>query len=579
MNSIRMSALFATMLIPAMVSACVKPAPTPDPGPGPKPQIETPAILSVSLPVYPQAQITIDDSLSAVDIVLPYGSKLGRTQVEYVLTDSTTADPASGSVQDLSQPFKVFLTGKSGAARKYVFNTTLAKSNLTAFKWMTINDYYIQGSKSGSEISFTLPYGADLSSLSISVASDNVLSFEPDITTKADLSSPLTVKVIAEDGVTFKEYTLKADKFPEETESVRGVYLPSPTHTSSFLSYDSVCKSLDLLQELNFNCLFVGCWDKAKVAWDSEVLLANTNYQSISAGNMYRNYSGGSGDALADIISEAHKRNIKVILWFEYGFMHRVGGVDFTDPILAKHPGWIGFGSDGNYSNYNGTDFYLNAYDPQVQQFMLDLILEAVRLYPELDGVQGDDRLPASPRNSGYNESTKALYLAQTGREAPSDCNDAEWVKWRLDILNAFAVRMHDEVKALNSKCLVCFAPNKYPWAEGTLMQCWPQWVKDGAVDLLTVQCYVTANYENDVNSQAALMKENSDRMLFQPAMILKNGSALLPVELLSEELCHNRRVGTLGEAQFWFEGLNESEQARKLFKLFYSTPVAFPDL
>ena len=314
MNSIRMSALFATMLIPAMMSACVKPAPTPDPGPGPKPQIETPAILSVSLPVYPQAQITIDDSLSAVDIVLPYGSKLGRTQVEYVLTDSTTADPASGSVQDLSQPFKVFLTGKSGAARKYVFNTTLAKSNLTAFKWMTINDYYIQGSKSGSEISFTLPYGADLSSLSISVASDNILSFEPDITTKADLSSPLTVKVIAEDGVTFKEYTLKADKFPEETETVRAVYLPSPTHTSSFLSYDSVCKSLDLLQELNFNCLFVGCWDKAKVAWDSEVLLANTNYQSISAGNMYRNYTGGSGDALAGIISEAPQRNIKVIL-------------------------------------------------------------------------------------------------------------------------------------------------------------------------------------------------------------------------------------------------------------------------
>ena len=95
MNSIRMSALFAIMLIPAMMSACVKPAPTPDPGPGPKPQIETPAILSVSLPVYPQAQITIDDSLSAVDIVLPYGSKLGRTQVEYVLTDSTTADQDS----------------------------------------------------------------------------------------------------------------------------------------------------------------------------------------------------------------------------------------------------------------------------------------------------------------------------------------------------------------------------------------------------------------------------------------------------------------------------------------------------
>ena len=271
-----MNTLTAALLAWLVLPSCVKPSPKPTPEP--EPEKITPAILSVSLPVYPQAEITINDEESMVDIVLPYDSKLGRTQVEYTLSDSTVADPVSGTVQDLSKSFKVFLTAKSGAARKYVFNTSLGKSNLTGFKWMSVNDYLVRGVKQGNEISFTLPHGSDLSCLSFTVPSDNVLSFEPDITKPVDLTKPLKVKVIAEDGVTFDEYTLSASTFAKEEASVRAIYLPSPSHTSSFLSYNSVCKSLDLLEELNFNCLFVGCWDKSKCAWNSEVLLANTNY-------------------------------------------------------------------------------------------------------------------------------------------------------------------------------------------------------------------------------------------------------------------------------------------------------------
>lgn len=576
--------MFIFSFIPAalLLFSCVGTKPDVDPQPGPDVDTTavkiTPEILSVSLPVYPTATFSIDDVLSTVDIVLPYGSILGRTAVEYTLSEKTTADPVSGTVQDLSKSFRVFLTAEDGTARKYTFNTTVGKSNKTGFKWVSVNDYLVEGKKSGKEISFKLPYGAKLENLSFSVPSDNILSFEPDITSGVDVREPLKVKFIAEDGVTFDEYTFNVTTYPKEEYSVRGIYLPSPTHTQSFMSYKSLCESLDLLQKLNFNCLFVGCWDKTKVAWDSEVLMANTNYQSASAGNMYRNYTGGSGDAVADMISEAHKRGIKVVLWFEYGFMHRVGTVDFKDPLLAKHPGWIGFNSEGGYCNYNGTDYYLNAYDPAVQQFMLDLICEAVNRYSELDGVQGDDRLPASPRNSGYNEFTKMQYKAETGKEAPSNYEDSDWVAWRLSVLNGFAVKMYNAVKAIRKDCLVCFAPNKYPWAEGTLMQCWPQWVKDGAVDLLTVQCYVTANYERDVDSQIELMKKYSDRMVFQPAMILKNGSAILPSQLISDELCHNRELGTLGESQFWFDGLYE-EAPRKMFELFYNYPVAFPDL
>lgn len=576
-----MSNIISTVLVVLMTAMCrpvaPEPTPTPEPTPVPTPVKIVPAILEVSLPEYPTAVTSIDDKASTVSLTLPYGSKLGPSVIEFKLTDKTVSNPASGSKVDLSSAFNVFLTAEDGSARKYRVNSSVAPSNRTSFKWMTVSGYLVKGVKQGTSISFALPYGTDLKNLKIEVPSDNVLSFDPDITVKADLSAPVKVKVCAEDGITFDEYTLSATVYPKD-KGIRGIYLPSPSHTASFITYENLCKSMDLLKELNFNCIFVGAWDASRTAWPSEVLLKNSTYTSVEQGNMYSKYTGGSGDAVADMISEGHKRGIKVVLWYEYGFMHKVGGVNLNDPVLARHPDWIGIGSDGKYCNYNGTDFYLNAYNPEVRKFMLDLILESVRRYPDLDGVQGDDRLPAMPANSGYDEATKALYFQQTGKQAPTNYAESNWFSWRLAILNRFAVEFHDAVKAVRPGCWVCFAPNKYPWAEGTLMQCWPQWVKDGAVDLLTVQSYVVPNYENDVKSQVDLMKQTSSKFVYQPAMILKNGAAILTPQLISDQLSYNRKVGTLCESQFWFDGLWEPE-VQAIFKLFYSYPADFPEL
>ena len=48
----------------------------------------------------------------------------------------------------------------------------------------------------------------------------------------------------------------------------------------------------------------------------------------------------------------------------------------------------------------------MNAFNPEVQQFMLDLIQALLTSYPEIDGVQGDDRMPALPSISGYDDYT-----------------------------------------------------------------------------------------------------------------------------------------------------------------------------
>ena len=534
------------------------------------------AIRSITFAEWPEATVQIDNDAHTVSIILPHGSKAGKSVVDIQLDKGITSVPASGETTDLATLKAIYLSDAKGSAMRYAVTVSVRASSSTAFSSMCETRYLVKAWPSGNKLSFRLPFGADLQHLSFEADTPEALRFAPSIS-DIDLSSPREVSVIAADGETTRKITLEASLYPKDT-GVRGVYLPSPSHTGSFLSYSEVCKSLDLLASLNFNCLFVCAWAASKTAWNSDVLKENSTWPTRAAGNMYASYTGGSGDAVRDIIEAAHARGIKVILWFEYGFMHGIGGVNKSDPVLAKHPSWMGIRDDGSACHYNDTDYYLNGYDPDVQKFMLDLMKEAVTRYPDVDGIQGDDRLPAMPRNSGYDEATQARYLAATGKAAPADYNNADWVRWRLDVLNGFAAKMHTELKALKPSLIVCFAPNKYPWCENVLMQDWPGWIADGSVDLLTVQCYVIARYEEDASATLDIVREKTDAPLFNPAMILKNGDAILPVDKIAAQLQYNRQIGTFGESQFWFDGLKIPE-VQEIFKAYYSYPVPFPNL
>lgn len=533
-------------------------------------------ITSLSLAEYPGVIAEIDNPSKTIYITLPYGAKPGKATLVYETTEGVAGSPESGTQVDVSKDVNIFLKDSEGNAVKYTLKVTVGKSSNANLRKITNREYLVEGKVSADEVTFTFPYGAEISALTFDVELSADASSSPDLSDPMDLSSPKTLTVTAQDGVTVKEYTLKADFAPQEV-AVRGVYLPAPHHSSSFSTYENARKSIDLMDELNFNCLFVCVWANSKIAWDSEVLMANSTYSNASQANMYAGYTGGTGDALKDIIELAHAKDIKVIFWFEYGFMHKIGGVDYNDPILAKHPEWIGTGNDGKPSNYNNNDFYLNSYDPEVQEFMLSLMEEALEKYPEVDGIQGDDRLPAMPRNSGYDEKTKAAYLADKGVEPPADYENPEWVRWRLDNLNAFARTMYSRLKARKSDLCVCFAPNKYPWCEGVLMQEWPAWIKDGVVDLLTVQFYVLPTYETDVTAALGYVSANSERNLLNPAMILKNGSKIMDKDVLIEQLQFNRKNGTNGEAQFWFDGLY-TDYVQEVFRKFYPGKAKFPE-
>jgi uncharacterized lipoprotein YddW (UPF0748 family) len=379
---------------------------------------------------------------------------------------------------------------------------------------------------------------------------------------------------------------VKDEKAPEQ---VRGVWVPDPQYTDVMKTYDNIRHFVATLDSLNFNAIFMVSYALNKTLYPSEVLLRNSNYAHIDSTSLLSPYMGNyndgnaspTGDPVRDLIDEAHKRNIKVIFWYEFGFMADIKlATPENNPVLAKNPHWVGIGNDGLPASYNNHDYYFNAFDPDVQQFVHDIVMEGISLYPDVDGVQGDDRLPAMCINSGYDAVTLSLYQ-QTfpGKTPPSDFRDSTWVRWRLDRLNAFGERLYKSVKDVQPNTMVSFAPNPYPWCMENLMQEWPQWVSGGICDLLAVQVYRrdSVSYRNTlVQAQSYFNPPAEKRTLFVPGVLLMVSAEISDPEMLRKQVLMNRELNTDGEIFFYNEGL-KSPAVREVFRELYKQKADFP--
>ena len=368
-------------------------------------------------------------------------------------------------------------------------------------------------------------------------------------------------------------------------QGIRGVWVRAPRFTPVLHSYQGVKDFVKTLDELNMNSIFLVSYAETKTIYRSDVLMHYSTYktqeESYLLSGYSKQYQSPTNDPVRDLIDEAHKHDIKVFFWFEYGFMGEGRPISPNNPLLAKNPHWLGIDNQQHPANYNQHDYYFNAYNPAVQNFLIELIEEALMLYPDLDGIQGDDRFPAMPRNSGYDTYTVSLYQSQhQGNNPPVDYNNSEWVHWRLDILNTFAKRLYKRIKAKSPNVMISFAPNPYPWCEENLMQEWPRWCKEKVCDLLAVQCYrysVDA-YRATVSEVLKYIHQNNPNQLFAPGMILMEGSnSKMSPELLQKQLRINRELGINSEIYFYNKGI-DNPSVRKVLKQTYYQKIKFPE-
>jgi uncharacterized lipoprotein YddW (UPF0748 family) len=284
-------------------------------------------------------------------------------------------------------------------------------------------------------------------------------------------------------------------------------------------------------------------------------------------------YSGR--DPLRELIDAAHAKDIKVFAWFEYGFAAFNGS---PGPILTAKPEWGAIDSNGNQVVKNGF-YWLNSLHPEVQDFMTNLVLEVVTNYPDIDGIQGDDRLPAMPSEAGYDDYTKELYAAQhNGAMPPTDTKDGFWIQWRADILSEYAKDLYNKVKAINPECLVAMSPSPMNFGLSEYLQDYPTWVNDGYCDIVSPQVYRRDSqgfgvYRSLLNDQYRRINA-SKRNTFYPGILSYLGRYVPSEDFMVAMIRENRSRGINGEVHFFYNTLLVRD---KVLKALYAGPAIFP--
>ena len=312
-------------------------------------------------------------------------------------------------------------------------------------------------------------------------------------------------------------------------------------------------EAVEEIKAYGFNSVFVVCWNRGYTLYPSAVMEKEFGI-AIDPKHAGR-------DPLQEVIDAANKHGLKTYAWFEFGFSSSYEEAD-GGHILRKNPHWAAIDTAGQIVSKNGFQ-WMNAFDPEVQQFMLSLLKEVVENY-ELDGIQGDDRLPALPSMAGYEPYTLKLYKDNhPGADPPRDIFEPDWIDWRADILNQFMKQLHQEVKSLNPEIEISVSPSIYPWSKEQYLQDWPTWVEEGWVDMVVPQIYRYnfESYQAELGKILGQQLDSSNWHKLYPGILLRVGDYYAQDSLLELFVRENRKQGLEGEVFFYYEGLSKRKE------------------
>ena len=210
------------------------------------------------------------------------------------------------------------------------------------------------------------------------------------------------------------------------------------------------------LRAVGLNTVYMDAWRNGFTYFPSSTLQAVTG--SAKAPEI------GTRDLFGDTLIQSHRNGMSQFAWLQYGFASEfTNGTNTTANNLSsymKTRGWLLKDSAGNIANSTQKFAWMNPLVPEVRKLIIDMSVEMVKKY-DLDGVQFDDRL-AWPTQSGFDDYTRNVYLAETGRALPASGTDALFTRWRADKITAFGQEFSSAIRAANPNVLVAAAPGGY---------------------------------------------------------------------------------------------------------------------
>jgi uncharacterized lipoprotein YddW (UPF0748 family) len=336
-----------------------------------------------------------------------------------------------------------------------------------------------------------------------------------------------------------------------KTAPIRGTWVTNVA-SDVLKSKQNIIDAIKLCKKNGLNNIYVVVWNNGVTMYPSKLV---ESYIGIKQSKIY-----GNRDPIKEIIEEGHKAGIKVHAWFEFGFAYNYGDSNCLWQI--RYPHWVGRDVKGNHLQKNNF-FWWNALHPEVQDFMKKLVLEVVENY-DVDGVQGDDRLPAMPAEGGYDEYTKKLYASENNEaQPPSNSKDSVWLQWRADKLSAFCKSLYEDVKKAKRNCIVSWAPSIYPWCKEQYLQDWPKWLSGGYADYVIPQLYryKIEDYEKILKELNAQVPKKYKQKVY-PGILSSLGDGYLSTpQLNAQTVALNRKYGFNGEVFFYFETLKRMKE------------------
>jgi uncharacterized lipoprotein YddW (UPF0748 family) len=337
------------------------------------------------------------------------------------------------------------------------------------------------------------------------------LSISPDPNALTDLSKEVIYTVKYDDQVS-KTYSVKIGNYNTNTftrKIVRGVWV-SDVGSDVFATKANITECVNICKDIGINTIFVVTYNDAKTKYKSQVM---KDYMGVEIDPKY-----AGRDPLAEMIEAAKPHGIKVVAWFEYGFAS-VYGDNSGGALVAKYPSWASRDAAGNITEKNKF-YWLDAFNPEVQQFVTDLIMEIVDRY-EVDGIQVDDHF-GFPVEFGYDDYTIKLYQSEhNGQSPPTDYRNAEWVQWRADKITAYVGTLYQRIKQSHPLMIFSVSPNPQGFSLQAFLLDWYKWYQQKNIDELIVQVY-----RNNLDS---FQKE-----LAQPELIAAKGNIAVGIGVLA---------------------------------------------
>ncbi|NOX87742.1 MAG: family 10 glycosylhydrolase [Calditrichaeota bacterium] len=346
----------------------------------------------------------------------------------------------------------------------------------------------------------------------------------------------------------------------------RGVWLSREVLESGPEQIEKACYRLS---KANFNRIFVGVYYLGGTIYPSDVV--------EQAGGPRQLSRFWGRDPLAETIEIAHRWNLEVVAWFEYGLMSYYSGSDTSDsgPVLTKHPDWEAVDHNGRHYQQNkyGVFHWMDAAHPEVKQFTEDLFAEIARKYPQLDAIETDRiRYPSS--DFSYSSISRQRYQETTGGSDPLEITVGhpewqQWISWREKQINQIAKRIYEAVKREQPSVLVSAAvAPPYMLLSGDKLQRWDVWSDSGYVDAVEPMLYL-----NDVDfpNQFQLAKQQTnDRVLLYSGIDFKSTNSLL------YQMRYALENGSDGVTIWYYEDLGD-DILRQIKEELFSEKAALP--